>query len=418
MIPRKRIDIGWADLASGMLGCVMPGNAVKLCSEIEAQWDARANLACLSVRSGFDALLTVLALPPGSEMLVSAVNIADMPRIIEAHGLTPVPVDLDMQTLAVSMASLERACTPRTRALLVAHLFGSRMPMQALVEFCNKNKCLLIEDCAQGYTGDAWRGERVADVSLFSFGPVKPATALGGAVLSFRDTALRDRVRAHMQRWPPQTRSAYALRLLKYVALAPFGNATAFGALAAMCRACGTTHEKLVSGAARGFAGGDFFGGIRRQSSPPLLRLLRRRLVQGEQASALRRMARSRQLQTLLGGGLVAGAFGAFGAIATIGTNAEQHRYWIFPVTHDEGDALIRHLAQQGFDAAYSASSLGVVAAPPGAAPAAEAARAFARLLYLPAHEGMSERDIEGLAQAIAAFERQRTPPLRNAVTP
>ena len=112
------------------------------------------------------------------------------------------------------------------------------------------------------------------------------------------------------------------------------------------------------------------------------------------------------------------GAFGAFGAIATIGSNAEQHRHWIFPVTHDEGDALIRHLAQQGFDAAYSASSLGVVAAPPGAAPAAEAARAFARLLYLPAHEGMSERDIEGLAQAIAAFERQRTPPLRNAVMP
>ena len=397
MIPRKRIDIAWADLGSGIVGCFMPGNAAALRANIEASWDARANLACLSVRSGFDALLSVLALPAGSEVLISAVTIADMTRIIEAHGLIPIPVDLDMQTLAVSLASLERARTPRTRMMLIAHLFGSRMPMQALVKFSNENNILLLEDCAQAYTGDAWRGECAAAVSLFSFGPVKPGTALGGAVLSFRDAALQVRVREHVARWPLQARGTYLARLIKYTVLAPLGNRVVFGLLATVCRWFGTSHEKWVSGAVRGFAGSDFFASIRRQPSVPLLRLLRRRLAQGVQTSAVQRSVRSRQLQGLLRG------------VHCVGAQAAQHMHWIFPVTHEDSGALIRHLAAQGFDAAYSASSLGVVEAPPGAAPAAEATRTFATLLYLPAHEGMDEADVERLAQAIAEFEQRHT---------
>ena len=165
MIPRKRIDIGWADLASGVMGCFAPRNDAR--TSIETTWDTRSSLACLSVRSGFDALLSVLALPPGSEVLVSAVTIEDMPRIITEHGLVPVPVDMDMQTLQVSLDSLERARTPRTRLLLLAHLFGTRMPMQAVVEFSDKYDIVLLEDCAQGYTGDGWRGDAAANVCLW-----------------------------------------------------------------------------------------------------------------------------------------------------------------------------------------------------------------------------------------------------------
>ena len=397
MIPRKRIDIGWADLASGVLACMAPGDAAAVRADMEAAWDARASLACLSVRSGFDALLGTLALPRGSEVLMSAVNIADMARIIEAHGLTPVPVDIDMQTLALSMASLTRAATPRTRAVLVAHLFGSRMPMPALVEFAHKNKYLLIEDCAQGDSGDGWRGEARADVSLFSFGVVKPATALGGALLSFRDAALCQRVRAHMASWPLQPRAAYLARLLKYAALVPFGNARVFGALVALCRWCGVPHEKIVAGAVRGFSDDGFFAAIRRRPAPPLLRLLNRRLLQGEQVGSVRRIANARKLQALLSGA------------RCIGTQAVQHRHWMFPLVHEQGDALIEHLAARGFDAAHKASSIGVLAPPPGCAPAAEATHAFCRLIYLPAHEGMSGVDIERLADAMAEFDRQHT---------
>ena len=406
MIPRKRIDIAWADLASGLLGCLLPGSAAALRARVEAAWDQQANLACLSVRSGFDALLTALALPHGSEVLISAVTIADMPRIIRAHGLVPVPVDLDMQTLAVSATTLQRAATPHTRAVLIAHLFGSRMPMTDISEFCNKNKYLLIEDCAQAYTGDGWRGTPEADVRLFSFGPVKTATALGGAVVGFRDAALRDRVRAAIARWPLQPRWTYLLRLLRYAVLAPFANRFVYATLATLCRWCGTTHEKFVSAAVRGFPGEDFFAQIRRQPSFPLLHLLQRRLAQRLQPRTAWRTERSRQLQRLLQN---------VHGITLIGAHAALHMHWMFPVRHDQRDKLIRHLAAQGFDAAVHASSIGVVEPPPGREPAHEATRTFESLLYLPAHEGMNAADIDRLAAAIAEFEQRDTAP---AATP
>ena len=70
-------------------------------------------LVCLSVRSGFDLLLQALALPAGSEILVSAVTHPDMVNIIERHDLRAVPVDLDLATLA-----------PRAEAIRVVEAGG------------------------------------------------------------------------------------------------------------------------------------------------------------------------------------------------------------------------------------------------------------------------------------------------------
>jgi dTDP-4-amino-4,6-dideoxygalactose transaminase len=371
----------------------MPGDSAALEQRIAQSWnDGHATLACLSVRSGFDALLGTLALPQGSEILVSAATLYDMARVIEAHGLVAIPVDLDMQTLSVSRSALESALTPRTHVLLIAHLFGSRMPMQVLAEFTNKNKILLIEDCAQAYTGDAWRGEPACDVRMFSFGPIKTATALGGAVLSFRDAALRDKVCEYMTRWPMQTCTFYFSRLLKYSLFAFFNNRTVYGVFAVACRWLGTTHEKVVSGAVRGFAGVEFFNGIRKRPSLPLLRLMLRRITQGGQPCIARRNACSRQLLSLAP------------QLRHVGTQAQSHTHWVFPVEAARPQALIDHLASHGFDAACGTSSLGVIDAPEGRAPAIEARRVFGNILYLPAHEGMDASDIERLAAALTAF--------------
>ena len=58
---------------------------------------------CLSVRSAWDLLLHVLAWPAGSEVIVSAITHPDMITILRAHGLVPVPVDVDLDTLAPSV---------------------------------------------------------------------------------------------------------------------------------------------------------------------------------------------------------------------------------------------------------------------------------------------------------------------------
>lgn len=401
MIPRKCIDIGIRDMAAGMLHCCLPGDNARERAQLESLWDKRASLACLSVRSGFDALLAALALPPGSEVLMSAVNIADMVRIVQAHGLVAVPVDVDMRRLEVTAAQLARAATPRTRAVLIAHLFGSRMPMRDIVDFCRDNQYLLLEDAAQAYTGDGWRGTPEADASLFSFGPVKPSTALGGAMLAFRDAALCARVREHMARWPLQPCAAYALRLIKYAVLRPFGGRRLFGALAMLCRWCGTTHDSLVAGAARGFTRGEFYRLIRQRPCTPLLRMLRTRIAQGVSAGTELRVRHSRRLQALLGE-------------CCVGSAAVQHGHWLFPITHADPEGLVRRLIARGFDATRQASTLAVIQPPPGAAPAVAAARAFAQLVYLPAHEGMRIAEVERMAAAVAAF----VPRFRSAAKP
>ncbi len=130
MYAPKRFDLGWADLVVGLWACATPRRRGTLARRLESRWSpANDALVCLSVRTGFDLYLTALGLPRGSEVLISAVTIPDMVRIIESHGLVPVPVDVDLQRLAVRIDALERAATSATRVIVVAHLFGSRMPL-------------------------------------------------------------------------------------------------------------------------------------------------------------------------------------------------------------------------------------------------------------------------------------------------
>ena len=146
---RKRVDIGWSDLAAALAHCLLPGSRAARAAELERLWsNAGDAIACLSVRSGFDLWLSAINLPAGSEVLVSAITIPDMLRIIQDHGLVPVPVDVDPDHLAVDPASLEQGLSPRTRAIFVAHLFGTRQPLDGVAKFARRHDLLLIEDCA------------------------------------------------------------------------------------------------------------------------------------------------------------------------------------------------------------------------------------------------------------------------------
>ena len=386
MIPRKRLDIGWSDLLYGLFRCLWPGDRAEVRDRIERFWSSEgASLACLSVRSGFDALLHVLDLPPGSEVLMSALTIRDMTRIVEENGLVPVPVDLDARTLAVRPESLARAVTPKTRAIVVAHLFGSRMPMEPVVRFARENHLFVIEDCAQAYTGDEYRGHPESDVSLFSFGPIKTATALAGGMLRFRDRSLGDRVRSWQSRWPVQSRWKFTTRLAKYSFLKLLSYPSVFTLFAWGCKAVGASHDAVISGSVRGFAGPGFFDKIRQRPSAPLLRLLERRFRNFDRSGIAERTRRARQTIDL------------FPDLERPGDEAAFHTYWVFPVLDDDPERLIHHLWARGIDATRGASSLCVVAPPedrPETDPA-EALAMFARLLYVPVDAGLARRDAE-----------------------
>ena len=181
---RHRLDLSVKDMLFGILSSGrlwgregLEAEVLRLCSLEEE------GFVCFSVRSGWDLWLGAQGLRAGNEVLVSAVTHPDMVRIIRQHGLRAIPVDIDPETLAPRPRKLEAALTPRTRVVLVAHLFGRRMDLGGVARFARERCLLLVEDCAQAFHGPERMGDPTAEVSMYSFGTLKTSTALGGAVL-------------------------------------------------------------------------------------------------------------------------------------------------------------------------------------------------------------------------------------------
>jgi dTDP-4-amino-4,6-dideoxygalactose transaminase len=395
MIPRKRLDIGWRDVLYGIGSCLLARQETAERKLSRAWPGGDAALACLSVRSGFDALLSVLDFPAGSEILVSAVTIRDMARILAAHGLVPVPIDLDVQRLAVRPDSMERAITPRTRAILVAHLFGSRMPMDPVLRFAQEHGLFVFEDCAQAYAGPEDLHTPQVDVSMFSFGTIKTATALGGGIFCFRDPDLLERVRLHQEGWPIRSRRHFLSRLLKYSLLMLLSYRPLYSLFTGFCRMLGVDHDRLIGARVRGFPGEDLLWQIRHRPSAALLALLARRIRRFDPTTIVRRTAAA-QL-----------AAERMPSIPRPGAAAPDHTHWVFPILSERPEELQQSLWKKGFDATLGATSLYVVDPPAGRTELepVEARQAFQRLLYLPVYAGLSRRCLERLAAAVQCCE-------------
>lgn len=401
MIPRKQLDIDWKTLAFAALACLRSHDTNSLAAAIDRFFEADGRtLPTLSVRSGFDALLTCLDWPAGSEVLVSAATIQDMPRILIEHGLRPIPVDLDMARLAVDTARLAELITPQTRGILVAHLFGATMDLNPIVEFARSHGLFVIEDCAQAFQGAGYRGHPDSDVRLFSFGLIKTATAVGGGVLIFRDRTLRDSVSRFMSTWPSQSRIDYFRRICRAAALKGASSRWAFTAFAVMCRWCGATHDAVLSRSVRGFAGPDFFRRIRRQPSPALLAVLSRRLSRPVESSLTHRIELAQRI------------LNALPDVSRPGSETITHTHWILPIYHDDADGMITFLWQHGFDATRGASSMTVVPVDNPSLPSpVQAIDSFRRLLYLPFDGSMTDEEIQQLATAIRSYATQPVSP-------
>lgn len=386
MIPRGCLDIRWSDLLAGLAGC-LGGGGDEGVRKIEKDWAApRHSLACLSVRSGLDAVLTAFRFPKGSRVLVSAVTIPDMIRIFEHHGLVLVPLPVNGDTLAVDELDIDRLGDDLTRAVLIAHLFGSRMPMDGIIAAAKKRGLAVLEDCAQAFDGSAFRGHPQSDAAMFSFGPIKTATALGGAMLVFRDEELRAETRAVMDAQPRQGTAAFARRLMKFGMLKLLATRPGFELLSLGCRLAGRSHDEFVRSSVRGFSG-DLIPRIRHRPCHPLVRLLARRLRHEHLPRIASRVRYATALRSRLAG------------TERPGVGASDHSHWVFPLRSRDPDGLARMLWARGFDATRYGSSLIDLT------DSQESPSWIRSLVYLPMRPEMSLETIERMAGSVVDFE-------------
>jgi len=149
---------------------------------------------CIAVNSGTSALhLTLLAagVGPNDEVITSPNTFIATAEAIEYTGAKTVFVDIDPATANLDPRLVERALTPRTKAILPIHLYGRPADMDALKRIAQARKLALIEDACQAH-GARYRGRRVGaigDSGAFSFYPSKNLGAYGegGAVVTNDD---------------------------------------------------------------------------------------------------------------------------------------------------------------------------------------------------------------------------------------
>jgi dTDP-4-amino-4,6-dideoxygalactose transaminase len=151
--------------------------------------------------SGTDALLLsmwALDVGPGDEVITSAYSFFASAGTVVNNSATPVFVDIDPRTFNMDAHKLEAAFTPRTKAVMVVHLFGQCADMTAVKAICHKRKVWLIEDAAQAI-GSEWEGSRagsMSDFGCFSFFPSKNLGAAGdGGMVVSQNAEFADRVR-------------------------------------------------------------------------------------------------------------------------------------------------------------------------------------------------------------------------------
>lgn len=389
----KRIDWSWSDWRFALGQCVAPLELDATLRSVEALWSPGGDaLACLSVRSAFDLFLRAVAWTPGDEIVFTAYTHAHMPWIAREHGLRVRPVDIDPMTTLPDPEEVASALTDRTRMVVFTHLFGAQMDVSDLRTLTAERGVLLMEDCAQAYSGPEWRGHPESDLVLFSFGPLKNATALGGALGRVRDESTRSRMRRLRDQDPTQPAAEYLKRLLGYGALHAVTDPGVFGLVADAVALAGRDHQILGNRLTKAFPGPGLTPRIRRRPAAPLAALLERRIRQGRRAVEPRIRAGEHLLTSL-------------GPDVPVPTGRHRpHAFWLIPVLADQPDRFRSDLRSAGIDA-MEGRSFAVVEDDTGRGGAlAGARRLHERSVYLPFSPRMPPGILEGMAQRVVTL--------------
>ena len=148
---------------------------------------------CVMMANGtvtLEMALQAYGIGEGDEVIVPALTWLATGEAVVYRGATPVVVDIEPDTLCMDPAKFEAAITPKTKAVIPVHIFGSIADMDKINEIARKHNLKVIEDCAHAHGGE-WDGKHVGtlgDVGSFSFQQSKlMASGEGGCCITDDD---------------------------------------------------------------------------------------------------------------------------------------------------------------------------------------------------------------------------------------
>lgn len=158
---------------------------------------ARWALATNSCRTGFYLLFRAFNITQGDEVILPAYNMSIFPKILQLHGIKPVFVDIEAETLNMNVKKLESCITSRTKAIVAVHLFGNPCNIDLIMHVAKKHNLIVIEDCANTIAAD-YQGKMVGsfgDAAVFSLGHSKDVPTFGGGMLVTNNGSLYKKMR-------------------------------------------------------------------------------------------------------------------------------------------------------------------------------------------------------------------------------
>jgi perosamine synthetase len=158
----------------------------------------RHGIAVCNGTVALEAAVAALELQPGDEVIMPTFTIISCAAAIVRRGCTPVLVDSDPATWNMDVSRIESRITPRTRAVMVVHIYGLPVDMEPVLALAGKYGLKVIEDAAQMH-GQTYKDRpcgSFGDISTFSFYPNKHVTTGEGGMLLTDDDHLAERSRS------------------------------------------------------------------------------------------------------------------------------------------------------------------------------------------------------------------------------
>jgi perosamine synthetase len=173
--------------------------------EFEQKWSeylgTNLSIGLNSATAALHLSLTAYGFKEGSKVLVPAITFASTATAILCNKLEPVFVDVDSQTISLSMEDLEEKYTKDCVAVMPVHMGGHPVPMDDVIDFARSKKLAVIEDCAH-CAGGSYKGKKLGtwgNIGCFSFEEKKCMTSGDGGMVCSDDEELIAPLKAY--RW-------------------------------------------------------------------------------------------------------------------------------------------------------------------------------------------------------------------------
>ena len=150
-----------------------------------------------SARYAMQLILKSLNLKKGSEIIMSSYTFDGLIPLIREIGLTPIFVDIEVESFNLDASEIERKITKKTKVILATHLFGLPCNMKKVMKISRNHNLLILEDCSHSI-GAEYSGKKVGlfgKAAFFSLGVTKQINTFGGGIVTTNDDELAKQIR-------------------------------------------------------------------------------------------------------------------------------------------------------------------------------------------------------------------------------